>query len=122
MSLTVSLALLSIIQGGWRVDQAPLVPDDWIIYSAQQVNEQVVAVLADKRPTARPDASVPIETGVFTVRIGEAPRLIARFSEPLEASAAGGSGFTLTVGQTYFRVRLDPTPTRLIESIPLLWP
>ncbi len=111
MSLTVSLALLSIIQGRWRVDEAPLVPDDWLIYSAQQVNEQVVAVLADKHPTARPDASVPIETGVFTVRIGEAPRLIARFSEPLEASAAGGSGFTLTVGQTYFRVRLDPTPT-----------
>ena len=80
MSLTVSLALLSIIQGGWRVDEAPLVPADWVIYSAEPVSEQVVAVVAEKRPATQPDASVPLETGVFTVRIGEAPRLIGRFS------------------------------------------
>ena len=122
MSPTVSLTFLSMLLGGWRVEDAQLVPSEWVTDSATPINDQAFAVLAERRPTPGTDASVPDDQALFVTRPGQPPHLLRRFSRAESPEVGPGSGFTLVVGDEYFRVRLEPTPALISLGRPAVQP
>lgn len=112
--LTLSLICSSLIQAGWQVQEAPLVPSGWVADEVVPVDDETVGVIAS--PSA--DAGAPL-MGVFLASGGTTPRALATFAEAVEATRSG-TGFTVAVpgadaGVELLRVRRDGSGAALVS-------
>lgn len=115
MSPLFSLAVLSLIQNGWKVEESALVTPPWVVQSAKPIDDESVGVIAE-RPGARDGG---VEFAIFLARGGEAPTLLERFSGSTSEGTGTGTGFTAMVlrengKQELYRVRLAP-PVSLVS-------
>ena len=111
MCPALSLAVLSLVQSGWQVEETPLVTAPWEVVSVTPVDDETIGVVA----TLAPDAGAPLAYGVFLAKGGAAPALLHRSTLELHEMTGTGTGFTVSAARDagpgeVFRVRLGAAP------------
>lgn len=112
MCPALSLALLSLVQSGWQVEETPLVAAPWQVVSVTPVDDETLGVVAT---LPAPDAGNPLAYGVFLTHGGSEPVLFHRSALEVHEMTGTGTGFTFSVARDagpgeVFRVRLGVPP------------
>jgi hypothetical protein len=116
MHLPVLLAAASLVQAGWRVEEAPLAEAGWEVRHAASLDGETVAAIAVQDPR---DGGV-VRSAIFATRIGEAPQLLGSFVGEVEDATGSGTGFTASArapdaGTEVFRVRWQKESPELVS-------